>query len=196
VTGRPTAAALLGLAILLSPCAAALDGRVLNREGDPIVKGRVCYVVGTAEQVCSALDEQGRFKLPDSRPDRMRIVAEGYLPRVVSAVMRSGPWVLDRASTLRVHLRDARTGEPVGEGEVDVLYASGRRRGPFPANRAGVRVRTMDPGVVHLTASAAGYRESAPLERTLVAGETLEVFIDLDPLGDPPASGASRETSP
>jgi hypothetical protein len=162
--------------------ALATGGRVVDTEGNPVGSGKACLLVAGREGMCSDLDSQGRYTLPEASVPSLRIVSPGYLPKVIAAVDQESPIVLDRAASLRVRLRDAATGQPIPKGEVLLVTPSGQRAGPFPANAAGVRVATLPPGLVLPTGRAAGYEDGSGVAVDLVAGRESDVTLDLRPL--------------
>lgn len=175
----PTLLVALFLLASASP-AGALAGTVVDTRKQPIAGAQVCYLLAGEEKHCVGTDETGAFELPPSQIDTLRVIAEGYLPRVLPAVEQRSPIVLDRAPTLSVRLVDAANGEPIERGQLFVVYPSGVRKGPFPVNRAGVRVRrVLDPGPVRLLAEAEGFAQPAPEPATLVGGEEIEVVLRL-----------------
>ena len=95
------------------------------------------------------------------------------------------PAVLQLGATLLVRLVDVSTGERVTEGEIEVLFPSGRRKGPFPANAAGVRVRSLEPGPVRVVARTVGYLQEHPVSVLLEAGKQAELVLELRPIPAP-----------
>jgi len=176
---------LAGLSV--SP-ALAVKGLVANDEGQPLVGARVChYQAQTAvEQYCMETDAEGKFALMDSTLTVIRIVADHHLIEQVRAsgyhtvTMRPSP-------TLNVRLVDADTGEPLETGEVDVVYPTARKKGPFPVNRSGVQIqRVLEAGEVRLLGSASGYEDGEPLPITLVAGKQVDAVLELRAKTDSP----------
>ena len=175
---------LLGAAIGLgfAGSVAALEGKVVDSTGEPVVGARVCYAVERAELLCSATGDDGAFELPDSKMDTLRVVADDFLPIELGAASVVGPIVIRRAPTLVVRLVNAENGEPIADGAVSVVYSTGKVRGPFPVNASGVRVRRLlTPGEVRILAEAAGYRQPGATHVELESGEQTEVTIELRP---------------
>lgn len=161
--------------------AGAASGVVLDPEGRPIPGARACILVGgEAEGLCVETDEHGLYRLMPTRLPTVRISAPGFLPVKVAAVDQAAPIVLRRAASLWVKLRDAETGEPIPKGEVYVTYSTGARRGPVPANAAGVRLHTLEPGEVVVTAKAEGYREGRTGPARLEGGRETELVVPLE----------------
>jgi hypothetical protein len=167
------------LALLAAPAARAASGRVAGPDGKPVVRARACLMVAGTEGLCTETDASGWYRLPDSEVPGVRIRAAGFLPRTVAAVDQEAVIVLERSAAVLVKLVDEATGEPVGEGKVTFTNPSGRKVGPFPANRAGVRVSTMVPGRFVPVAAAPGYAEASGAEVDLVAGEETEIVLRL-----------------
>jgi len=170
---------LCGAALLHCSAALALTGTVVDHHGEPIEGARVCYFVETVEELCSQTTAAGYFELPDSRLDTIRVVAAGYLPKKLPAVEQEAPIALQPAAAILVRLVDAGTGEGIADGRVEILHASGALRS-FPSNRAGVRVRSYEPGLVTVTGRAEGYRPAQPMRVELEAGRETEVEIRME----------------
>jgi hypothetical protein len=173
------------LVALLGAPAWAVTGTVVDAKNRPIPGARVCYYASEAELFCARTDESGWFELPDSRLDTLRYFAEGYLPKLLPAVERDKPVALERAATLRARVYDAKSGEPVAAGDVEVVYPNGESPGPFPFNPNGVRVQSMRPGTVRLVARAVGYAPMEPVSLELIAGKENEVRLELAPVNPP-----------
>ncbi len=170
------------LAAALAPAALALEGYIQDTDAQPLEGARVCYVLpGGAAGLCAVSDARGYYSLPDSDVPRVRVVAQGHLVLERSATPHDKPLRLERAASLLVRLRDAATGEPIEEGRVRFVTSTGKRRGPFPANAAGVRVSTLPPGRVKVSASAEGYGERKGQPVDLVAGEEAVLELELQP---------------
>jgi hypothetical protein len=166
------------LLLTLPGAALAAKGTVVDEQQRPLVDARVCYFVDRIELLCTLTDDQGHFELPVSANDTIRAHAEGYNPKIFSAVVQHGPVVLQRAPSLTVRLVDP-AGEPLA-GEVRISYPSGKEVGPFPINRSGLHIRRgLPPGEIRLRAVAEGFRESEPLAASLEAGEEAVVRIEL-----------------
>jgi hypothetical protein len=173
------------LLFVLGAHAWAVTGSVVDPKNKPIPGARVCYYASEAELLCATTDESGWFELPDSRLDTLRYFAEGYLPKLLPAVERDKPVVLGRAATLRARVYDAKSGQPVAAGEVEVVYPTGQSPGPFPFNPNGVRVQTLRPGTVRLVARAVSYAPMEPVSLELIAGKENEVRLELVPVSPP-----------
>jgi hypothetical protein len=180
---RPAARALIAAAACLAAAPAlAIDGTVQDAAGHPLADARVCYVDGDRIERCVETDPQGRFEMPDMHLDELWIAADGFLPSTVSTAELDRPIVLDPSPSLLVRLVDARSGEPIDRGQVYVVYPTGREVGPFPVNRAGVRVtRVVAPGKARVRVEAPGYASGRPREIELVGGEETEVELKLEP---------------
>jgi len=159
---------------------------VHDAEGRAVGSARVCYVDDETVQRCAITDDAGRFEMPSMELDTLEVAADGFLVRDASAEEFDRPIVLQPAPTLYVRLVDARTGEPIESADVFVAFPSGREMGPFPANRAGVRVkRVIEPGKVRLRVEAAGYAPGRPREVELIGGKETEVELRLEPEPEP-----------
>ncbi len=186
-------AAVTALAASTLPAAAA-SGRVVDPEGAPLAGARACILVGGDQDgVCVETNEAGSYQLMPTRLPSVRISAKGFLSVKVAAVDQAAPIVLRRAASLRVRLLDAATGAPIPKGEVFITYSTGARRGPLPSNAAGVRVHTLEPGQVVVTARAEGHREGKAAPIVLTGGHEAEVVVKLDP-GEAGASKAPPDT--
>jgi len=162
--------------------AAALTGKVVDVEGKPIANANACLIVDGVPGFCSTTDENGNFDLVDTEVSRMRVSAQDYQPKYMPAVTQEKPIVLRRAAWIHVRLVDSATGEPVATGKVTLTYPSGVRKGPFPVNRAGVRVGHLPAGEVVVTVEADGYRHAEGRSASLVAGEESAMTVQLEPL--------------
>ena len=194
VTRRAATLPFFVAALLLCLPALALTGTVTDEGGEPLEGARVCYFVDYIEELCSLTTDAGYFELPDSELDTIRIVATGYLPLKLPAVEQDRPIALKPAASILVRLVDAETGEGIVEGKVEILHASGQVR-RFPSNRAGVRVRTYEPGLVTVTGRAEGYRPVEPRRVELVAGEESEVEIRMERQDGADAEGDGGDAS-
>jgi hypothetical protein len=93
--------------------------------------------------------------------------APGFVARVVDAAPLAAPVELRRAAVLAVKVVDATTGQPLAAGKVMLDAPSGQRIGDFvPFNRGGVRISTLEPGVVFVRALAEGYEPVGPCRLT------------------------------
>lgn len=159
--------------------AAAATGAVVDEQGQPIPGARVCHFIDNIELFCGLAGENGEFDIPDSTAMPMRVTAEGYLSAIAPCAGYQRV-TLKRAPALFARVVDAATGEPIEKSEVVVVYSSSETKGPFPANRAGVRVqRVLKPGDVRVIGRAEGYEPSAPEAVTLKPGEEAEVLLKL-----------------
>jgi len=180
-TGRSLAALLLTLLLSgLFTAALAGDGFVVNEKQEPIEGARVCYFVDNIELICSLTDEKGRYELPVSRTDTIRAHAEGYNPRTFSAAAEQGAVILKRAPVLNVRLVDRASGDRLEKAEVMINYPSGKELGPFPANKAGLRIRRgLLAGEIRVIGKADGFLNSDPVAVILKAGEQTDVTLKL-----------------
>jgi hypothetical protein len=171
------------VAVLAAGPAGAVSGRVAGPDKKPLPGARACIQVQGGEGICSDTDAEGWYRLPETSLPRVRITAAGYLPRSVAAVDQEGIIVLERAAALRARLLDAESGEPIAKGELTLASPSGRKRGPFPVNGAGLKVSTLAPGRVVPRGSAPGYRDAVGEEVDLRAGTETEIVLRLSRTG-------------
>lgn len=175
--------AALAILFTVSTASAELTGTVIDEETNPIENARVCYIIDKVELVCVNTDETGTWVLPGSRVDTLRAHAEGFLPASFSGLGANEPIVLRRAPSLFVKLLDEK-GRSLAKGEVDVIYASGKRKGPFPVNEHGVWIRRLlEPGEVQVVGRADGYRTAKPRAVELEGGKETRVELALVPEG-------------
>ena len=172
----------IALVIAATGAAEASSGVVIDPSGAPLAEVKVCYRAGNVEQLCVYTDEAGAWDLPPSRVDQVRLSHGGYLPREIGGGDQAEPVILHPGATLIVTLVDP-SGEPLVEGEVDVLLPSGERFGPFPIrSAAGTRVNSLDPGPVVILGRSKGFAETRAKESDLAAGEETVVVLRLDRL--------------
>ena len=174
--------ALLALFIGGAP-ALAVTGTVTDAAGLPLVQARVCYFQKETniEQGCGNPSKTGTFLLPDSKRLMIRASADGYFSQTVPALGHQAI-VLERSPTLTVRLLDDTNGEAIESGEVFVIYSSATMKGPFPTNRAGVKIsRILRSGEVRLIGKADGYEQSEPQAVILEPGKASEVSLRLIP---------------
>jgi hypothetical protein len=112
----------------------------------------------------------------------VRITAPGFLPKQVSAVVQEAPVPLDRAATLLVRLLDRATGVAI-QGKVFVIDSTGRTRGPLPANLAGVRLSSLEPGEIVLQATSPGHADARSETIRLQGGDDREIVLKLEASG-------------
>jgi hypothetical protein len=154
----------------------AITGTVTDRQGVPIEGAEACLTTQGHPLLCAITDANGFWRLPDTAAESVRVVKTGYLPGTAAAVSQAAPIVLDRAATLLVRVVDA-SGTPVEKGTLTLVYASGRKIGPLPFNRAGMRTPSLAPGAVRVTAEAEGFDLAAPATVTLEAGAEHEAVV-------------------
>jgi hypothetical protein len=176
-------------AVLAAAPAGATTGRVAGADGKPLAGARACIQVQGGEGICAQTDAEGWYRLPETSLPKVRITAAGYLPRTVAAVDQEGIIVLERAAALTARLLDADTGAPIPKGELTLDSPSGRKRGPFPVNAAGLKVATLAPGRVVPRGRAPGYRDAVGQEVDLRAGADTEIVLRLS-RSEKPTSGS------
>jgi hypothetical protein len=172
------------LGVLLSLVAGtvwASTGVVINPQGEPLEGVTVCYTIGSVDELCVSTDTRGKWALPESSIDTLRLSLEGYLSKNIVGGDHSEPLILEPGATLLVKLVDA-SGEPVEQGEIEVVYSSGRRIGPIPITRAsGTRIRSLQPGPVVIIVRSRGYTDGRASESELRAGEETVAIVRLKP---------------
>lgn len=169
------------LSIFAGPKRPTATGRVVDALGHPIVGATACLVIAGAPGLCDETAADGSYALPAGDVPGVRIVARGYMPRTVGAVAQESPIVLERAASVRVRIVNRADGSAVGEGEVDLVYSTGRTLGPFPINLAGVSLPTVPAGDARVVARCAGFDKSSSDTTSLVAGKESIVEIRVDP---------------
>ena len=180
---RNAVRALAGLALvaLTGTSAWAVTGYIRNAEGETLEGITICYHQASInlDQMCVTSNVDGSFEVPDSSALTLRVKATGYYAQILPAAGHH-EIVLERSPTLTVRLVDAATGEPIESGEVFIVYPSARQKGPFPVNRAGVRIaRILELGEVQLLATAEGYTLDKPQRVELERGKQTEVTLKL-----------------
>lgn len=173
-----TAAAFVAALAAAEPSVWAASGRVLDTNGNPMPGAQACVVVGGKLEGCATTDEAGFYRVPAGQQLSVRVWAPGFLPVLVAAVDQESPVVLRRAAKLLVRVVDADTGAKLSGGSVAVIDLSGRQKGGFPFNKAGVSIADLEPGQVLVVASLDGY--DGPGERVDLEGaQQTEVTLRL-----------------
>ena len=162
----------------------ASSGVVIDPRGDPLEGVRVCYTVVGVEELCVSTDEKGKWELPPSSIDTLRLTLDGYLPKNTVGGNHPEPVILEFAASLLVKLEDP-SGDPAESGQFEVIYSSGKRIGPFPISRAaGTRIRSLLPGPIVIVARSLDHAEGRASEE-LLAGEETVAIVRLEPAEDP-----------
>ena len=182
MSSRGPGLALAALVSLFAPvlCEAA-KGVVTDTTGRPLAGVHVCHYdeQGHVETLCVETDDNGAYTVIDSEELKLRVSAPGYFAQVIPATGER-TIVLEQSPTLLVRLVDAKTKKPIDEAQVFVIYPGPKRKGPFPANRAGVRIaRVLEPGEVRVIGSASGFEDSAAVVATLERGRETELTLEL-----------------
>jgi hypothetical protein len=167
---------------LTVPAVAALTGTVTDPERKPIAAAKVCYLLRGAEGLCVETDARGFFELPESRIDTIGISAEGYVPRTLAAAVQDVPIELRPAAKLLVRFRSTKDDQPIAEGKLFLILPSGQRRGPFPFNRQGVRIGSLEAGSYGLLARAEGMAQQKAVAVTLEERKQAEVVVEMSPI--------------
>ena len=177
-------AACLVCAVLAGPAFAAASGKVIDSEGAPIPGAQVCEFVEGAPEHCITTDVHGDYRMEKPAKTWLLVRKSGFVGMLVNAVPLTSPLKLARAAVLLVTIVDAGTGLPVPSGKVMLDSPSGKRIGEFvPFNKLGVRISTLDPGLVFVRAEADGYKPAGPVPINLVSGEEGTVKVAMTKAG-------------
>lgn len=169
--------------VALPAVAESVSGTVIGTDKQPIAGVQVCYMLGDTEGICVETNEQGVYDLPVSSMTTLRLQSSGYQTQVIRTGKGSGPIVLERAAAIWVRVRDGATGRTVPESEIFLVFPSGRREGPLPANDKGVKIRTLVPGRYGVLAHADGYTQVKAVSVSLEPGS--DEWIDVEMKRDP-----------
>ena len=168
------------MTFLAGPAFAAATGRVVGPDGAPVSGAQVCEFVEGAEENCVTVDSGGLYRMENPARPTLFVRASGFIAKTVDAAPLSAPVELLRAAVLLVTVVDAVSGKPLASGRVMIDSPSGRRIGDFvPFNRLGVRISTLDPGVVFVRAEADGYQPGGPVPVDLVGGAERSVKVGM-----------------
>ena len=182
---RRSRLALAPAILLLSLPALAIEGKVVDEAGQPVAGAKICYVAGSTELHCVASDAAGVFDLPESSQDRIRISMPGFLPRTLPAVSPRGDIALDPAASLELKLTST-DGSEIEKARVMLIQEDGRRRGPLPVNRHGLRLRTIEPGTYRFSVTAEGFRQVKAQSVELKPRKQTSVEVMMEPDAGPP----------
>jgi len=174
--------ALLAACLLVATPLYAVSATVVDENEKPIQGAVACYMLPTAEGLCVETDEKGSFTLPDSGVDRIRIRADGYLPEERSATTLSGTVKLATAAELLIRVEDSASGEVLSRAELWVIFPGGRRVGPFPSSRGGVKLATLEPGTYRLIGALDGFAQQRAISVVAVAGKLEQAVVPLAPI--------------
>lgn len=174
-----TSGLLTVLVCLLASPALARDGLVLDEESQPIEGANVCLLSGELQVFCANADAKGAFSLPDAPHTGIRIQARGFQMLVLPPEIPDEPFVMERAATLKLQVVDAESGAPVETSEAFILDVDGRKRGPAPVNRHGLKLGTLKPGLIRIEVVADGYTQKSLGQAMLIKGKTADVVVKL-----------------
>ena len=177
-TFKHVRALLVATVCLVAGPALALTGTVVDPDGKAVEGATVCYLLGDTEGICASTDKRGYFQLPTSAIDRIQIRAKGFLPRVVASVTPSAPIPLERAGGLWIKPVGP-DGTPVSAGEAFVVLPNGVRKGPFPFNDKGVRIKTLPVASYRVIVHAEGWDQPRSIPIDLVAGKETTVEVPM-----------------
>ncbi len=164
-------AAWVVVAMLTGPAFAAATGRVVGPDGAPVEGAEVCEFVTGQPDHCVKVNAQGDYRMEHPKRTWLLVRASGFVGMLVDPVPLDAPLKLARAASLLVTVVDAVTGQPIPSGRAMLDSPSGRRIGDsVPFNKLGVRISTLDPGVLFVRTEAEGYKPAGPVPVTLVSG--------------------------
>jgi hypothetical protein len=180
-------AALILAAALAAPATLDASGRVVAEDGTPVAGAQVCEITQGAAERCVSVDDTGHYRIVRTTHPTLLVRATGFVPTTVDAAPLNDDVKLRRAATLRIAVVDASTGKPVPEGRVMIDTPSGRRIGNFvPFNQAGVRISTLEPGIVFVRSESDGYDSAGPTPVDLVGGSEQSITIPMTKAGGAP----------
>jgi len=178
-------AAWVVVALLTGPAFAAATGRIVGPDGAPVAGAEVCEFIQGSPDHCVKVDAHGDYRMEHPKRPWLLVRASGFVGMLVDPVPLDAPLTLVRAASLLVTVVDAGTGQPIPSGKAMIDAPSGRRIGDFvPFNKLGVRISTLDPGVVFVRTEADGYKPAGPVPVTLVSGKegTVKVAMTKAPV--------------
>ena len=103
----------------------------------------------------------------------LRLPADGWI---------FGHEMTGRVAHLGAKVKTDSLGRPLKEGEVFLIVPSGARKGPFPVNDKGVRVRSLEGGEYRVLARAEGLAQQRSVAVELIPGRESEVTVTLAPV--------------
>jgi hypothetical protein len=168
------------VAMLCGTAFAAATGRILGQDGAPLAGAEVCEFPDGAPEHCVKVDAHGDYRIEEPKKTWLLVRASGYVGMLLQSLPLDEPLTLQRAASLLVTVVDASTHKPIPSGKVMLDSPSGRRIGEFvPFNKLGVRISTLDPGVVFVRAEADGYKPAGPVPVTLFSGVEGSVKVSM-----------------
>ena len=171
---------LLGFALLAAPPSLDATGLVVGEDGKPVAGVQVCEVSTASAGNCVFTNADGVYKISHATHPKLLLRLKGFLVATADAAPLSEPIKLQRAAALRVTIIDIDTRRPVQEGRVMLDQSTGKRIGDYvPFNQAGVRISTLEPGVVFVRAEAKGYEAGGPVPVELSGGAEGAVTITM-----------------
>jgi hypothetical protein len=167
------------VALLSGQAFAVATGRILDVDGKPVPGAEVCeFLEGRPH--CVKVDAHGDYRMENPKRTWLLVRASGFVGMLLQPVPIDVPVKLERAASLLVTVVDAGTRQPILDGKVMLDSPTGRRIGDFvPFNKSGVRISTLDPGVVFVRTEADGYKPAGPVPVTLVSGAEGSVKISM-----------------
>jgi hypothetical protein len=180
-------AAWLVVALLTAPAFAVATGHIVGPDGAPVTGAEICEFVEGAPEHCVKVDAHGQYRMDEPKKRWLLVRASGFVSMMIEPIPIDTPLKLERAASLLVTVVDARTSQPIPSGRVMLDSPSGRRIGEFvPFNKLGVRISTLEPGVVFVRAEADGYKPAGPVPVTLVSGTEGTVKVTMTKAPDAP----------
>ena len=171
---------LLSMVWLADPALVDATGRILAEDGKPVKGAQVCEFTQGAAERCVTADDQGGYRITRTTHPTLLVRSKGFVPMTIDAAPLSQPVKLHRAASLLVTIVDAASGKPLNDGRVMIDTPSGKRVGNFvPFNKAGVRISTLEPGVVFVRAEANGYDPGGPVPIELESGAESSTTITM-----------------
>jgi hypothetical protein len=173
------AAAWVLVAVLSGTAFGAATGRILGPDGKAVPGAEVCEFLESGPH-CVKVDAHGDYRMDNPKRTWLLARASGYVGMLLQPVPIEVPVKLERAASLLVTVVDAGTHQPIPEGRVMLDSPTGRRIGDYvPFNKSGVRISTLDPGVVFVRTEADGYKPAGPVPVTLVSGAEGSVKVSM-----------------
>ena len=167
------------VAMLSGPAFGAATGRILGPDDKAVPGAEVCEFLESGPH-CVKVDADGNYRMDNPKRSWLLVRASGYVGMLLQPVPIDVPVKLERAASLLVTVVDAGTRQPIPEGRVMLDSPTGRRIGDsVPFNKSGVRISTLDPGVIFVRTEADGYKPAGPVPVTLVSGAEGTVKVSM-----------------
>jgi hypothetical protein len=175
-----TLAAVFAILLAVPAAAGTASGRIVAEDGSPVPHAQVCEFVEDKPPRCVSADQSGTFRMEATTKPTLVVRARGFVAATIDAAPLNAPVVLKTAGSLLVSVVDGATKVPLSEGKVMIDTPSGRRLGDsVPFNKSGVRISTLEPGIVFVRATAKGYRPGGPVPAEVVSGSERTVTVPM-----------------